>query len=139
MLTRRWILLTVNLSCLAIAHALFLHLTEASPSVQPFLLVVFGIASLGVTIIWPRRVTLRCLLLANSVFYLLWSAGIVGATRVAAALLSGHPTLFYGTSGVQFWQWNGSAHAFFAIAFLPAIALILLLYALLRHHPTPQR
>lgn len=132
-MTHRFVVL--NLSCLAIAHGLFLWITKASTALQPYLHLAFLMATIAYFFCLRhlrRRTSLPTrlfsMLLAGAVFYLLWSGGIVGMTRFAA---NGSPTLFYGTSGVQFWKYDQSAHAFFLLAFLPLFGVNLIASALL--------
>jgi hypothetical protein len=141
-MTLRFALL--NLFFLGLAQWLFVQLTYASPSVQPFLNCAFGVAAscylLGAYFFIRPRATLRLYLihlgLAYIIFYFVWSIGIVSATKLASHVTT-HGSregvaFFYGTSSVQFVEFNNNSHAFFLLASIPPFVLNLLANVIFR-------
>jgi hypothetical protein len=124
----------VNIFFLATAQWLFFYFTQASSDVEPWLHSVFLLAAcfyLIYTYIFLRKPTslMLCiahLSIAGSIFYLVWSVGIVAATHLAAfRLYGGKGALFYGTSGTQFYRyWSDTL--FCLIAFLPGFGVNML-------------
>ncbi len=141
-MTLRFALL--NLFFLGVAQWLFVQLTYASPSVQPFLNCAFGVAA-SCYLLWAYffirpRATLRLYLihlsLAYIIFYFVWSIGIVSATKLASHVAT-HGSregvaFFYGTSSVQFLEFNNNSNAFFLFASIPPFAFNILANVILR-------
>ncbi|HEY9694559.1 MAG TPA: hypothetical protein V6D15_20355 [Oculatellaceae cyanobacterium] len=136
-MTLRFYLL--NFFFLATAQWLFLYLTQASRDVQPLLHGVFLLAvcfyliyaylflsksaSIGLCI--------AHLSIAGTIFYLVWSVGIVATTHLALRLSGAQGALFYGTSGTQFYRYWGDT-LFCLITFLPGFGLNMLANITLR-------
>lgn len=137
----------LNFCFLALTHGLFIHLTSASQTVQPWLHGAFLIAFAYYLIcfFFLRRKTksvkqiLSSLTIAGLAFYSIWSIGIIVATRIVANPTAAHVHFLYGTSSVQFLEYNNNTTLFFLLAFVPPFLLNILSNVVLKKWLFPKK
>jgi hypothetical protein len=129
----------INLLLLGLVHGLFVRFTKPSPTIQPLLHSVFGLAIL-VYFLLTRHLLLRSssrlasgyLCLSLLIFGIVWSAGIVAATQFMSWLIAtqggSEASLFYGTSGTQFLIYSDTQVCW--VLFLPVALIICLTHRL---------
>lgn len=139
-MSRRFIV--IHLFVLSLAHGLFLRVTTPSPTIQPFLYSVFGLAAIGYFMSarilrgrgLSRRIYWSYLIIPLITFGAIWSFGIVAATQFTSWMIhingGAEASLFYGTSGTQFLVYQDALFCW--ILLLPVSFITLLTHLLLR-------
>ena len=137
----------LNFFFLALIHGLFIHLTFASSTVQPWLHSAFLIAVACYLLFFSFfrrkiksvRQILSALIIAGTLFYWVWSVGIIVATIIVAKPTASHVHFLYGTSSVQFLKYDNHTASFFLIAFVPLFLLNIIINLILRKWLFPKK